>query len=239
MWAFIDGKLVLEVGGVQGVAFEIVNGVVVPREPFAVTTTVLGSAISAGKQPDSGHDHDARWCYLGPAFRSDASAATGNVNDNQNPRERCWEPRTSRGRGSWSPAAVGCPSRAGLRSTSRSIPRADRRTSRCCATATWRRTSGRSRARPRCSRTYDYISTTRRVVLHPNQAIFLFELGTTNLAPSAAADFQDLVVLVSLDRPGGSGAEGTTTTTTTASPAAGQRIDLPIGLARGWWSSPA
>lgn len=33
------------------------------------------------------------------------------------------------------------------------------------------------------------------VWLHPNQAIYLFELGTTNLN-SSAADFQDLVVLV-------------------------------------------
>ena len=34
--------------------------------------------------------------------------------------------------------------------------------------------------------------------LHKNQAIFLFELGTTNMS-SAAADFQDLVVLVTME----------------------------------------
>jgi hypothetical protein len=33
--------------------------------------------------------------------------------------------------------------------------------------------------------------------LHPNQAIYLFELGTTNVS-SSAADFQDVVVLVTL-----------------------------------------
>jgi len=44
----------------------------------------------------------------------------------------------------------------------------------------------------------DYVdAATGTVVLDENQAIFLYELGTTNLA-SAAADFQDLVVLVTL-----------------------------------------
>jgi len=42
-------------------------------------------------------------------------------------------------------------------------------------------------------------SNTNTVVLSPNQAIYLFELGTTNLN-SAAADFQDLVVLVTLGK---------------------------------------
>ncbi len=44
----------------------------------------------------------------------------------------------------------------------------------------------------------DYVnSDTQKIELERNQAIFLFELGTTNFA-SDAADFQDLVVLVSL-----------------------------------------
>ena len=38
---------------------------------------------------------------------------------------------------------------------------------------------------------------TQKIVLDDNQAIYLFELGTTNLA-SPAADFQDLVILVTL-----------------------------------------
>lgn len=44
----------------------------------------------------------------------------------------------------------------------------------------------------------DYVDTdTNTVVLDENQVIYLFELGTTNLY-SSAADFQDLVVLVTL-----------------------------------------
>jgi len=44
----------------------------------------------------------------------------------------------------------------------------------------------------------DYINpVTNTVVLDENQAIYLFELGTTNLG-SSAADFQDLVVLLTL-----------------------------------------
>lgn len=43
----------------------------------------------------------------------------------------------------------------------------------------------------------DYVED-GKVVLEGNEAIFLFELGTTNLG-STAADFQDLVILVSVD----------------------------------------
>ncbi len=44
-----------------------------------------------------------------------------------------------------------------------------------------------------------YIDDTGHVVLADNQVIYLFELGVTNLN-SAAADFQDLVVLVTLSK---------------------------------------
>lgn len=45
-----------------------------------------------------------------------------------------------------------------------------------------------------------YIDTeTNTMLLHENQAIYLFELGTTNLS-SSAADFQDAVVLVTLGK---------------------------------------
>ena len=40
---------------------------------------------------------------------------------------------------------------------------------------------------------------TDTVILDDNQAIFLYELGTTDLL-SSAADFQDLVVLVTLQK---------------------------------------
>ena len=44
----------------------------------------------------------------------------------------------------------------------------------------------------------DYIDTTsNKVTLKPNQAILLFELGTTNMS-SESADFQDLVILVTM-----------------------------------------
>lgn len=49
----------------------------------------------------------------------------------------------------------------------------------------------------------DYVDVASgKIVLGENQAIFLFELGTTNLR-SQAADFQDLVVLLTLSRPEG------------------------------------
>jgi len=45
----------------------------------------------------------------------------------------------------------------------------------------------------------NYIDENGLVTLDGNQAIVLFELGTTNLS-SASADFQDLVTLISLRR---------------------------------------
>ena len=51
-----------------------------------------------------------------------------------------------------------------------------------------------------------YISN-GKVTIEKNQAIFLYELGTTNL-DSSAADFQDCVVLVTLFPESGSGAAG-------------------------------
>lgn len=42
----------------------------------------------------------------------------------------------------------------------------------------------------------DYVED-GKIVLEENEAIFLFELGTTNLS-SSVADFQDLVVLMTI-----------------------------------------
>ena len=44
----------------------------------------------------------------------------------------------------------------------------------------------------------DYVDENNKIVLEENEAIFLFELGTTDLS-SSAADFQDLVVLMTVD----------------------------------------
>lgn len=49
----------------------------------------------------------------------------------------------------------------------------------------------------------DYVAD-GKIVLAPNQAIFLFELGTTNMG-SSAADFQDLVVLLTMQEASVSG----------------------------------
>jgi hypothetical protein len=45
----------------------------------------------------------------------------------------------------------------------------------------------------------DYVNKNNKIVLEENEVIFLFELGTTNLS-SSAADFQDLVVLMTIDQ---------------------------------------
>jgi hypothetical protein len=56
----------------------------------------------------------------------------------------------------------------------------------------------------------DYVED-GKVKLESNQAIFLFELGTTSLS-SSAADFQDLVVLVTLSEPGTDSSQTDTST---------------------------
>ena len=62
-----------------------------------------------------------------------------------------------------------------------------------------------------------------KVTIEKNQAIFLYELGTTNLS-SSAADFQDCVVLVTLFPESGSGTT-TTTTSTKSNNGHGNNVD--------------
>jgi hypothetical protein len=71
-------------------------------------------------------------------------------------------------------------------------------------------------------------ATTKKVKLDSNQAIFLFELYTTNLKADTA-DFQDLVVLVSLSE-GSGGGQGSGNPTYTISASAGSNGSIsPAG----------
>ena len=188
--------------------FEIDDGKVVPSEPFAARVTVLGAAISYGSQYDM---HVTTRCTAGSQtftpFGDPASAVAGNVNDNNNPRHyippnifpagtpvtvygKSWKKKKSwySGTKEWhwtgymsADSVTGTPQIIVLRDGD-AVPDIEPFLNQGAITEF----------------VIDYIDqTTNTMKLDENQAIYLFELGTSNLA-SSAADFQDLVVLVTL-----------------------------------------
>lgn len=195
--------------GGDTIDFNIVDDNVVPTEPFALKITVLGAAISASGDYDmpvttkfivGGAEHTP--------FGSFSQPVNGNVNDNQNPRSYVFEGTFSAGTNisvvgkSWSKKKShyngnsnnhwnGYLEADGSSSNSQQIkvlrhgdPVPD--------------IEGYLNQDNVEDFVSDYIDqATNTIVLGENEAIYLFELGTTNM-DSSAADFQDLVVLVSL-----------------------------------------
>lgn len=228
VWVFIDGRLVIDGGGVGGVNFTITNGSVVPTEDYNASITVIGAAIQSGTvncPVTLKAKVGANW--LEP-FGSYNSSSAGNVNNNGNPRSATLGSNLPAGTAisvtgrSWTPSGNSFASYLAIDSASNS---SNVRVLRNGDTAPdikpfQNQASVKSFLAP-------YIdATTKRVTLQANQAIFLYELGTTNMS-NAAADFQDLVVLVSLTKPN-TPASTTPTTTTTYTPVSSlrQRIDL-------------
>ena len=200
-----------ELYGVQenvDVQFEIDHRQVVPSESFAAKVTVLGAAISY-----SGH-YDmpvtARFQIAGTVaqpFGELTSAIDGNINDHRKPRSyifpqlhaaatpisivaRSWKKKNLSYSGDnnrhWQPMInVNSNQNAGNVITLRNgdnVPNITPFLNQVSIVDFIR----------------EYIDPeTNTVTLKKNQAIYLFELGTTDLS-SSAADFQDLVVLVTL-----------------------------------------
>jgi parallel beta-helix repeat protein len=188
----------------------VINGdEVIVDHPFTIDTKVLGAAISAGglyDLPVTTNIRVGNKTYQ--PFGSFSSPTKGNVNDNRNPRSfessdvhekstkvsvagRSWAKRSYRYSGSkdshfYSYMTVQSTSRSGnlvvLRDGDR-VPKISGVNGQASAEAFLK----------------PYISGGGKVKLADNQVIFLFELGTTNLN-SSAADFQDLVVLLTLKR---------------------------------------
>ncbi len=190
------------------VDFEIDDGKVVPTEPFAARVSVLGAAISYNSQYDM---HVTTTCTAASQtftpFGDPAMAVAGNVNDNNNPRPfvlpniypagtpisvygKSWKKKKSYYSGTqeyhWTgymsaDSVTGTPQIIVLRNGD-PVPEIDPFLNQSSITEF----------------VIDYIDqTTNTMKLDENQAIYLFELGTTNLT-SSVADFQDLVVLVTL-----------------------------------------
>ncbi|MAE63181.1 MAG: hypothetical protein CMJ18_02810 [Phycisphaeraceae bacterium] len=192
------------------VAFAIEDDSVVPAEPFAVKITVLGAALHSGsyhmpvtlktKINESVHTP------FGPFHL----AVSGNVNDENNPRHHVFSDtypagtrvdiigRSHRKKKSWYSGSNDLHFRRFIT--------VDGSSTNVSGVIVLRNGSevpdidGYANQANVEDFVRDYIDDdTDKIVLDENQVIFLFELGTTNMG-SIYADFQDLVVLVTLAR---------------------------------------
>lgn len=192
----------------EPIDFEVTNEEVVPTESYAARVTVLGSAITAGGSYDMPVtlQFQVGGVTMQP-FGAYTQALGGDINDGENPRTylmpnifaadtpvtilaQSWDKTDSSHDGSleshWqSYMAVDSSSSSQQVITLRhgdAVPNIP----------------GFMDQNVISYYIQDYIDTdTSTVKLSSNQAIYLFELGTTDLT-SSAADFQDAVVLVTL-----------------------------------------
>ncbi len=226
IWVYIDGKLVIDGGGLRGLDFRIENGAVITTAPCDAAITVVGAAIQSGSTPCPVTVQATAGGTTYQPFGSFESPTAGNVNTpTGNPRHANLanvQPGTSitvSGRSF-------LPGRTSAYMTVHSNPANQQ-------VKVLRNGDLVPDIRPYQNQTAakEYLATyidpeTRRVTIAENQAIFLFELGTTSLT-TAAADFQDLVVLITLSQSGSTvTGPSTTVQTTAAAPSLQQRIDL-------------
>lgn len=195
----------------EPVDFDITGDRVVPTEEFAVKVQVLGAAISAGGSydiPVSTRIRVAGATY--EPFGQFGKAINGNVNDDNNPREHVFPTKFPAG------TSVSVLGKSWLKKKSKykgnkewhwqTYMTVDGSASDTQQLIVLRNgddvpdIQGYLDQGNLVDFVRDYVDPeTDKVVLDENQAIFLYELGTTNMN-SAAADFQDLVVLVTLAR---------------------------------------
>jgi len=226
VWVYIDGKLVIDGGGLRGVDFRIENGAVVTTAPCEASLTVVGAAIQSGSTPCPVTMQASAGGFVYEPFGAFGNPILANLN-----------------------TAVGNPRNATLASVAAgtAITVSGRSFLPGAASAYMTEHSNPATRQVKVLRDGDVVpdirpfanqtaardflapyvdAATDRVTLQPNQAIFLFELGTNNLT-SPAADFQDLVVVLTLSRPGSElETPGSTVSTRTAAPTLSQRIDL-------------
>ena len=190
------------------IPFDIIDDILVPSKPYYAKVTVLGAAISYGgyyNMPVTTKFQIGSVSYT--PFGSFDKAVSGNVNDNHNPREYVFPNQYAAGT---AVTTIGKSWKKKRWSYSGS------------KNGHWKKHLTVSGSTPTQQLVVlrdgddvpqipgflnqanivvfveDYVDpTTNKIVLDENQAIFLFELGTTYMS-SPAADYQDLVVLVTL-----------------------------------------
>jgi hypothetical protein len=194
----------------DAVDFEIDGGHVVPTEAYAAKVTILGAAITYGGTYDIpvtlrlriGNDTFEPWGDID-------YAVSGNVNDHQNPRQYIFPDIYDAGKAISIKARSWTKKRSwysGYYNSHWEMYMTKDSYYNSSHILTLRHGDSVPNIEPFMNQTdiadfiRDYVNPANNtVVLDENQAIYLFELGTTYLN-SDAADFQDLVVLVTLAR---------------------------------------
>lgn len=191
------------------VDFDIVGDKVVATEDFALKVTVIGAAISAG----GSYDIPVTTKFnvggqISEPFGSYSLAVTGNVNDDQNPRSHTFDGLFDAN------SSVTTIGRSWLKKRSSKSGSSNNHWKTYMSVSSESSNSqqlmvlrdgddvpdipGFENQNSIEDFLGDYIAD-GKIKLTANQAIFLFELGTTNIN-SSAADFQDLCVLVTLGK---------------------------------------
>lgn len=228
VWVYIDDHLVIDGGGLGGVKFNITNNTVVTQEPCDASITVVGAAIGSSTTAWPVTTRAKVGSSTLDPFGSFTSFSAGNVNTpTGNPRTASLGTNLPAGTSitvqgqSWKPSGSSATSYMTVDSatTTKNVKVFRNGDTAPNITPVAGQTSAKDFLKP-------YInSTTNKITLQPNQIIYLYELYATDLT-SSAADFQDLVVLVTLNRPAVTQTVTTTTTTSLQAPELSQRIDL-------------
>ncbi len=175
--------------------FDIDNNVVKPQQDFVAKVTVLGAAIKSGSNdvPVSMKVTIGNTVY--EPFGSYHSSSNGNVNDSNNPRRHVFSETHRANTAITISAQSWISGDSYIDTTSNASSQQVKVLRNGDNVPNIQGFEGQSNILHFVN---DYIDTTTdKIRLADNQVIYLFELGTTNLS-SSAADFQDLVVLITL-----------------------------------------
>ena len=212
VWVYIDGQLVIDGGRGGAVDFDIKNGAVVPSESYSAVATVLGTAFSVKYGATTYNLPLTAAVRVGATvfdpFKISSKAITGNLNDGKNPRSAVVATDVAGGTGisvigySWMPLDV-----SKINWTSDAAWKKHMTTDTASAPIT-AKVLRNGDAVPNIKPFQDQATIisflqpyldpdTQKVTLGQNQAIYLLELYTTDMA-AAEADFQDIAILVDL-----------------------------------------
>jgi len=203
----ITGFEMYAVQGAPQIPFVIVDGQVIPSIPYAAKVTVIGAAIESGNYDQAVTVKVCIGNDVAEPFGPSGQAVAGNVNDMNNPRHYVF----MNGYAADSPISITGTSWAKIDNQSTGDLESDwamhmsvNSLGKSSTVKVLRNGDpvpdipGFRNQNSLAAYIAEYTDTTTNTIsLDKNQAIYLFELGTTDLA-SAAADFQDLVMLVSL-----------------------------------------